>query len=76
MTSFFGRWPDFTNSDSLLLVTMDGTQLQVTGALVALGAMTTVGLRQNKKFRFNFNLGENILIIQGGGLRRGLMTYR
>ena len=61
------------NSDSLLLVTMDGTQLQVTRALVALGVMTTVGLRQNKKFRFNFNPGANILIIQGGGLRRGLM---
>ena len=44
MTFFFGRWPDFTNSDSLLLVTMDGTQLQVTGALAALGAMMTVGL--------------------------------
>ena len=39
MTSFLGRWPDYTNSDSLLSVTMDGTQLQVIGGLTALGAI-------------------------------------
>ena len=40
MTSFFARWPGATNSASLLLVTVDGTQLQVTGGLAALGAIT------------------------------------
>ena len=45
-------------SASLLLVTVDGTQLQVTGALAALGAMTTVAYDKIRKLRFNFNPGE------------------
>ena len=71
MTSFFGRWPDFTNSASLLFVTVDGTQLQVTGALAALGAMTTVAYDIIRKLRFNFNPGEISTIIQSGGLKKG-----
>ena len=58
MTSFFGRWPDVTSSASLLFVTVDGTQLQVTGALAALGAITAVAYDKIRKFRFTFNLGE------------------
>ena len=74
MTSFLGRWPDFTNSDSLLLVTVDGTQLQVTGALADLGAMTKI--EAYDKIRgsgSNLTRRKIFKTSQGGGLRRGLM---
>ena len=56
----FFRWVRGTVRHDILfwqLVTVDGTQLQVTGALVALGAIIAIGLWKNKKIRFNFNLG-------------------
>ena len=52
MISFLGRWPDFTNSDSLLSVTMDGAQLQVIGGLTALGAIGQIEAYNNIKENF------------------------
>ena len=76
MTSFLGRWPDFTNSDSLLLVTVDGTQLQVTGALAAIGAMTKIeAYDKMRSFGSNFTRRKTFISIEDGGLRRGLMIY-
>ena len=49
MISFLGRWPDFTKSAKILSVTVDLTQLHVIGALVALGAMTTIGLGKTRR---------------------------
>ena len=67
MTSFFGRWPDATNSASFLLVTVDGTQLQVTGGLAALGSITTVAYNKVKSSGSNLTR-ENI---QNDGLSKG-----
>ena len=76
MTSFLGRWLDFTKSDNLLLVTVDGTQLQVTEALAALGAMTKI--EAYDKIRGSGSTLTRRKIFKtshGGSLRRGLMTY-
>ena len=62
MTSFLGRWPDFTKSDKVLSVTTGLTQLQVTGGLEALDAIRQIETYDKRKISGStYNPEEDIM---------------